>query len=296
MNLNTIFEMQRKILFLEARQYIENVIEKKNHINSLSEVEFQVYSQFGEDGIIQWIIRHTDIHNKIFIEFGVEDYFESNTRFLLNNDNWTGFVIDGDAENIRHCVNSSRYWRYDLTAISEFITKDNINGLLQKSGFPEEVGILSVDIDGNDYWVLNSINVIKPQILICEYNGIFGTDERVSIPYKEDFQRTKAHYSNLYWGMSLGAARYYAENKGYIYLGSNSAGNNAFFVKEADFDKEYIPKDRDEYQYSKYRESRNPDGTLSYLRGLKRLEAIKDMTLVDVISMTEKKISEIYGI
>ena len=296
MNLNTIFEMQRKIIFLEARQYIENVIEKKNHINSLSDVEFQVYSQFGEDGIIQWIIRHTDIHNKTFIEFGVEDYFESNTRFLLNNDNWTGFVIDGDAENIKCLVNSPRYWRYDLTAVSEFITRDNINGLLQKSGFAEEVGILSVDIDGNDYWVLNSINVIKPQILICEYNGIFGTDERVSIPYKEDFQRTKAHYSNLYWGMSLGAARYYAENNGYIYLGSNSAGNNAFFVKEADFDKECIPRDRDVYQYSKYRESRNPDGTLSYLGGKMRLEAIKDMILVDVISMQEKKISEIYGI
>lgn len=77
-------------LFLSAKIFINAVCDKK--IDSLEEVEFQVYSQFGEDGIIQWLIHNVAIEDKTFVEFGVEDYTEANTRFLLMNNNWSGFV------------------------------------------------------------------------------------------------------------------------------------------------------------------------------------------------------------
>src|SRR5687768_12224968 len=71
---------------------------QKQSIKNLDEVEFQVFSQWGDDGIIQYLVNKLDIPNKTFIEFGVEDYKESNTRFLLISNNWSGYVIDGSAE------------------------------------------------------------------------------------------------------------------------------------------------------------------------------------------------------
>ncbi len=292
-----IFDIQRKTLLLEARCYIETVIKKKDKIASLEEVEFQVFSQFGEDGIIQWIINQIQVKSKIFVEFGVEDYFESNTRFLLNNNNWSGLVIDSDKEKIDRLRNSRYFWKFDLTAIDAFITKDNINDLIKNKGKVEgEIGILSVDIDGNDYWVLNALNVIDPQIVICEYNNVFGSEKRVTVPYHECFDRMSAHYSNLYFGASLLSFRYMLENKGYIYLGTNSAGNNAFFVKKTDFPIDKIPFRRENFVTAKFRESRDKDGKLNYLNGFERLNEIKHLPLIDLEAMGQYSISEIYGL
>ena len=168
--------MKDKNLFLSAKIFINAVCDKK--IDSLEEVEFQVYSQFGEDGIIQWLIHNVTIDEKTFVEFGVEDYTEANTRFLLMNNNWSGFVIDGSTPNIDSIKKWEYLWKYDLQATAEFITKDNINMIISGAGFHGDIGILSIDIDGNDYWVLEAIECINPQILICEYNNLFGNEKR----------------------------------------------------------------------------------------------------------------------
>src|SRR6218665_3922963 len=167
---------------------------------NLSDYEFRITSQFGDDGII---------------EFLVENYTESNTRFLLMKDNWTGLVIDGTDANIKY-IKKDKYWRHDLRAVCAFITKDNINSLIENSGISGEIGLLSVDIDGNDYWVWQSISVINPVIVVSEYNALFGKNP-YSIPYEEDFDFRKKHYSHLYWGASLTALNYLAEKKGYSF-------------------------------------------------------------------------------
>ena len=201
----------------------------KTKIENLSEVEFQVFSQFGDDGIIQYLIDKLPIKNKTFIEFGVENYKESNTRFLLVNNYWAGMIIDGDLANINQIKNSQLYSFYDLKAIHSFITKDNINELIKSSGLNKEVGILSIDIDGNDYWVWKEIQEIEPQIIICEYNSLFGFEESVTIPYQSDFVRGKSTPFNFY-GTSLKAAHLLATERGYFFIGCNSAGNNAYFI------------------------------------------------------------------
>ena len=81
------------------------------------------------------------------------------------------------------------------------VNKDNINKFLKEnldSSF-KDVGLLSIDIDGVDYWILEQINVIKPSVIVCEYNSIFGDVYKISVPYDENFERTKKHYSNLFW-------------------------------------------------------------------------------------------------
>src|SRR5690606_10773581 len=155
--------------------------------------EFQVYSQWGEDGLIQFLVNNIELPRKVFVEFGVENYTESNTRFLLINNGWSGLVIDGSRENIEFLKNDDIYWRYNIKAECAFITKDNINQILENNGIQGEIGILSVDIDGNDYWVWDAIDSIDPAIVIVEYNARFGTGLAVTVPYDPDFIRAKAH-------------------------------------------------------------------------------------------------------
>lgn len=284
---------QKKALFLTAKCFSTAV--KNRKIDTLEEVEFRVFSQWGEDGIIQWLINNTVLDKKIFVEFGVEDYVESNTRFLLMNNNWAGLVIDGSEENVKKIRQWDDYWKYDLRAVSRFITRDNINSIISENGIEGDIGILSVDIDGIDYWVLDSISCIRPRILICEYNNIFGADKKVTVPYDEKFFRTDKHFSNLYWGCSLGALCDWAERNGFYYMGSNSAGNNAFFVRKDCISPDMLPEKRNVFVESRYRESRDGSGKLTYLRGEERLDAIKEMKLWNLENGRVECIKDIYN-
>jgi hypothetical protein len=255
--------------------------ETRNSKN-LVEYEFKVFSQWGEDGIIQYLSKAIEMKHKTFIEFGVESFVEANCRFLMMKDNWNGYVIDGSPSNIANLKNSYFYWKYQIEALDAFVTKDNINELLAKSGFDEDVGILSIDIDGNDYFILEAINTVRPRILICEYNAVFGA-RKISVPYDPDFSRTKKHYSNLYWGASLSAITFLANRKGYSLVGTNSSACNAFFVRD-DLLNEKVKVLTAEQAYlpSTIRQSRDTHGNLSHLAGDGRLKAIKGLPVINV--------------
>ena len=199
---------------------------------SLQDVEFSIFSQWGDDGIIQFLISQVQISSPAFIEFGVENYSEANTRFLLMNNNWRGLIIDGSKPNMDHVRTSNLYWKYELTAVDQFITRENINSLFTDNGFNGPIGLLSIDVDGNDYWIWEAINAVDADIVITEYNSIFGKSQAVTVPYDPEFYRTKAHHSNLYWGASLKAFVMLANKKGYVFVGCNHNGNNAYFVKK----------------------------------------------------------------
>ena len=280
--------------FLVAKLHIQR-IKELNKVESLEEVEFKVFSEWGEDGIIQYLINNVAIENKIFIEFGVSDYKESNTRFLLMNNLWKGLIIDSDKVFMDSVKNEEIYWRYDLTAVSSFITRENVNNIITDAGFKGKIGILSIDIDGNDFWVWEKINMVDPSIVICEYNSLFGNQNPISIPYDKDFFRTKAHFSNLYFGASLPALVQLAEKKGYDFVGSNSAGSNAFFVKK-DLSgnlKKYIAKEG--YRKSSNRQSRNKNGDLTFLDWEASKKIIEDMEVVNTESGQTIKLKEVFN-
>lgn len=250
----------------------------------LAQAEFKVFSQFGDDGIIDYLISKLNVTERRFVEFGVESYQESNTRFLLLHRNWSGLIMDGGAENIEFIKRQEMYWRHDLTAVCAFIDVDNINKLIEESGFGGRIGLLSVDIDGNDYWVWRAINVCNPAIVVSEYNSTFGPEACVTVPYAPDFQRTKAHYSNLYWGASLAALHKLAQEKGYSFVGCNNAGNNAYFVRNdlmaAAGMKALTP--REGFVAARFRESRDSDGTLTFAPPEQRKDIIGDCQVFDV--------------
>jgi hypothetical protein len=252
-------------------------------VERLRDAEFRVFSQFGEDGIIQYLIQRVPIEHDTFVEFGVEDYRESNTRFLLCNDNWRGLILDGGTAHLEFIRSNDVGWRHRIDARSIFITKDNINSAISEAGISGDIGLLSVDIDGNDYWVLDAIDVVNPRILVAEYNSTFGPDAAVSVPYDPAFDRSVAHYSNLYWGASLSALCLAAERKDLAFVGSNSAGNNAFFVRRDVLGDIPTVTPREGWVDARFRESRDPSGNLSYITGrIDRSSAIEDMPLVDV--------------
>lgn len=268
----------------------------KKEVHQLEEVEFSVFSQNGEDGILQYIIDQIDIPNRIFIEFGVEYYTESNTRFLLMNNHWAGLVMDGSKKNIQFIQSDPVYYKHDLTAVHSFITKENINSLISNYTPIKDIGLLSIDIDGNDYWVWEAISVVEPRIVVCEYNSAFGNMQAVSIPYKADFTRRSAHYSELYFGASLPALCKLAEAKGYDFVGTAGAGVNAFFVRKdisAPFRKHTAESG---FRESVNRDSKDGKGNLSFLRHDKRLREIKEMPLTDINSGETVNIKTIYGL
>lgn len=260
-------------------KHLAEINNKKETIQQLEEVEFKVFSQWGDDGIIQYLIHHIDIPNKTFVEFGVENYTEANTRFLLINNNWSGLIMDGSSENIEYVKKDTISWKYDLQCNAAFITAENVNSLIAASGFHKDVGILHIDIDGNDYWVWKEISVINPIIVIVEFNSVFGYENTWTVPYKAEFNRTNYHYSNLVWGASILSFCDLADEKGYYFIGCNSAGNNAYFVRKDKIGNLPVHTAESGFKLSHFKESRDEKGQLSFKRLHERFETIKGSTV-----------------
>jgi hypothetical protein len=200
----------------------------------LRETEFSVFSQNGEDGVLQFLAARVAIENRFFVEFGTQDYRESNTRFLALNDHWAGVIIDGGDAHLDYLYRRSFLgFNRLITPLRAFITRDNINALLDQASVPDDLGLLSVDIDGNDYWVLEAISRgrVKPRLLVAEYNSLWGPDLALSVPYEPAFERFSAHASGLYWGVSLAALTQLLGPWGYALVYCESHGTNAFFVR-----------------------------------------------------------------
>jgi hypothetical protein len=258
-------------------------------LDGLHDAEFRVFSQFGDDGIINYLVDRLQPDSQVFVEFGVEDYRESNTRFLMMHRNWAGLVMDGSDENIRRLRAWPEFWKFDLQAKAAFIDRENINDLIASSGVSGEIGVLHIDIDGNDFWVWERLDVVDPVIAVVEFNSVFGRDRPIATPYDPVFDRSKAHHSNLYWGASLPALAHLAHSKGYAFVGCNSAGNNAYFVRRNCIGNGVREVSvADGYVLSRYRESRDRAGQLTYVAGDGRLEAIRGMPVVNVVTMSEE--------
>jgi hypothetical protein len=252
-------------------------------LRNIHEAEFKVFSQFGDDGIVDYLVGHIGIprDRERFVEIGVEDYREANTRFLLVNRNWSGLIVDGGDAHVRAVRDSPLMWRHDVNPVSAFVDRETVNDVLQEHGFASDLGLLSVDVDGNDYWIWEAITA-DPIAVVVEYNSLFGPQRAVTIPYDRAFDRTLAHFSNLYFGASLRALAELGERKGYVLVGSNSAGNNAYFVRRDHAAGLPQPSVAEAYVESLYRESRDEEGSLTFLRGGERRAEIASLNVLDL--------------
>ena len=153
-----LLEQQKRLLQQQARHSDEvkgllgrlYTRSQVGPIKTLQDAEFRVYSQFGEDGIIQFLIDRVLITKDIFVEIGVETYAESNTRFLLMNNDWIGYIIDRSRDHLDFIQRTHLAWWHSITALCAHITRENINHVLEEAGVEGDIGLFSIDIDGND--------------------------------------------------------------------------------------------------------------------------------------------------
>lgn len=283
---SNIVKIQEALGRIERRQ-----IEQRG--GGIGDSEFRVFSQWGEDGIIQHLVRNVAIDKKLFVEFGVQNYTESNTRFLLVNNLWSGLVMDGSASDIAYIKADPIYWMCNLKAEHAFVTSENINELITRNGISGDIGLLSVDIDGNDYWVWKAIDCISPRIVICEYNSLFGPTAKVTTPYAPDFVRENAHSSRVYYGASIAALSELAATKGYSLVASNSAGNNVFFVRNDLLGSLKALSPADAYVRAPFREYRDENGDLTFYDFKTRIEMIKELDVYNLAAQKTEKIKDI---
>lgn len=202
---------------------------KYSEPKKLNKYEFKAYSQSGEDGIIQEIFRRIGATNQYFVEFGVGVGLENNTAFLLTS-GWQGLWIEGSdqyckriKEKFTDILNNRQ-----LTLINNFVDAENIEFLFKQGNVPEELDLLSIDIDGNDYWIWKVINQYRPRVVIMEYNAVYPPQVSWTIQYNPNH---RWDYSS-YMGASLLALEKLGTYKGYKLVGCSFTGINAFFVRD----------------------------------------------------------------
>jgi hypothetical protein len=203
--------------------------EKYRDPKRLNRYEQQVYSQYGEDGIIGEIFRRIGATNKFFVEFGVGDGLECNTTLLLNQ-SWNGCWIEANGEycaRIRSSLKAAIEAKA-LTVRQAFVTAEDIESLFAELRIPPDLDLLSIDIDRNDYWVWKAINSYKPRVVVIEYNSFFPGTMRWGVPYRKDAVWNR----DTYFNSSLKSLELLGREKGYSLVGCSFAGVNAFFVRD----------------------------------------------------------------
>ena len=188
---------------------------------------FKVYSQNDEDGIIEEIFNRIGTTNKTFIEFGVENGLECNSHYLLFK-NWHGLWIDGSETHVRAIREKFApvLANGQLKVLQAFITRENINELFIEGGIEGEIDLLSIDVDGNDYYIWQAINVVKPRVVIIEYNAKFPPNCDWKMAYNKNH-----HWDGSDWqGASLKSLELLGRELGYQLVATNFTGVNAFFV------------------------------------------------------------------
>jgi hypothetical protein len=202
---------------------------------SWEDVEFRAFSQAGEDGILLFVFGLIGMGQRRCVEICAGDGIECNTANLIINHGWNGLLVDGNEALVQKgrafYARAGDTFCYPPKFECAWITRENINDLIEKNGFEGEVDLLSLDLDGMDYWVWEAIEVIRPRVVIAEIQCIWGAERAVTVPYSENFQTQLAGHFGVYSGASLPAFVKVASRKGYRLVGVQRLGFNAVFIQ-----------------------------------------------------------------
>lgn len=182
----------------------------------LERFERKITSQCGDDGVLAALFELLGTTDRSYVEFGCGDGVECNTR-QLQLAGWSGVLMDGTVEP----------GAADVTIHQAWITAENINALLDQHGVPAEPDLMSIDLDGNDYWVWRAIER-RPRVVVAEYNGNLAKDRALTMPYDPEHRWDGSDY----YGASLLALEKLGREKGYTLVYCNQAGVNAYFVRD----------------------------------------------------------------
>ena len=201
-------------------------------VPALKDTGYSVFTQFEEDGMLLFLFATLGTTSKTFIEIGSDDGVNSNGANLILNLGWTGLFIDGNLRSVRRGRHFySKYpthWAYPPKFVCTKITRENVNDVIREAGFSGEVDLLCIDIDGNDYWIWDALEVVRPRVVMIETHVEFGY-HNIVVPYDPDYCYPGRHKD--YHGASPVAMNRLANRKGYRLVGANSYGFNTIYVR-----------------------------------------------------------------
>jgi hypothetical protein len=224
----------------------------------LTAFELRVFSQNGEDGVLAEILRRIGVAGGGFVEFGVQDGTEGNTVFLAHVLGWAGVYLEADDAGFaaleRRWAASAR-----VRTVHAAVEPDTVQALFAGAGVPEEPDVVSIDVDGNDYWIWRALTRYRPRVVVIEYNGALEPGRRLVQP-----RDTGSWRETEFYGASLEALVALGERKGYRLVHCEMTGNNAFFLRD-DLPGEFVPagqvaRRRSNFSLAGIRHAPDPDG------------------------------------
>ncbi|MBC7889447.1 MAG: hypothetical protein H7Z13_16340 [Ferruginibacter sp.] len=230
-------QVNQRQLFLYYQQCF-----RENKIIRLSDTGYKVFSQHEEDGLLLFIFAIIGTTAKTFVDIGGNDGVNSNCANFAVNFGWHGLFIDSDKTAVKRGIHFyKRYpdpWSFKPRFVCQKVTRENINPIIEKEGFSGSIDLLSIDIDGNDYWIWDAINILEPRVVMVEAKVEFGFNN-VVVPYDPGYSHLTKN--PLYNGASPVAFNNLAKRKGYRLAGANGYGHNMIFIKNGLAD-DYFPE------------------------------------------------------
>lgn len=219
----------QKLAELSCNAYWEGAMlsERNRDEKRLLKFGYRTYSQNDEDGIIAEIFRRIGCSNKTFIEFGIGDGTECNSLNLIAG-GWRGLWVERNDIRAVAQLHKTLIETGILRIQQAKITAENIDQVLAENALDPEPDLLSIDVDGNDYWLWRAVSTVKPRVLVIEYNPLWRPPLSVSMRYNPNH----AFRRDGYFGCSLKALEKLSSEKGYNLVGCCFAGANAFFVRQ----------------------------------------------------------------
>ena len=216
-------------LFLDHRR-----LAAEGRLPSIWDTGFRVFSQFDEDGVVLFLLAAGAERTRLVVDLGAGDGVRaSNVANLLLNLGYHGLLVDGDAANMEHA--EAFYARHPDSkerppAIAQsFLTRETVNSVVREAGIEGEVDLLSIDVDGNDYWLWQALECINPRLVVVEAHPELGAEDYV-MPYEPDF-RWRSAPADTRLGASVPALVRLGEELGYRAVGSNVYGFNLVFAR-----------------------------------------------------------------
>lgn len=242
-------KIDRYLQYMKRTQHVNIALSRGLASASLRQVdltnpdswEFSGFSQNGEDGIIDVLLKHLRLRNRYFIEIGASDGLENNTTWLAMVKRYGGQWIEGGMHNSKWCDYIFGSLNYGVQSVCEFITLENIHSIKDRSPFSDP-DLFSLDIDGNDLYIAEAIlrSGMRPKIFVVEYNAVYGPENEMSIPYDPNFFAKSRAPDNLYYGCSVASMKRLFAGFGYHFVTVESNGVNAFFVDPEVFEPEFL--------------------------------------------------------
>ena len=186
---------------------------------------FGYLSQNEEDGLLLALFRRIGTTDRRFVEIGC-GMNGGNSGFFAQECGWSGLMVDAKTESIEKVT--VRFKGHPVKTVKQRVTREGVNVMLEKFGFTGEIDLLSIDIDGMDYWVWEAVTACAPRVVAIEYNWLFGGERAVTIPYSAEFD-LGAIGNRGYRGASLAALAHLGRRKGYRLVATERV--NAFFMR-----------------------------------------------------------------